>query len=538
VLVAVSLVASVGVAAAATYDGQLALPARRLAGATAALEVSLGQVTGTITLTVGVAGGSGAYALGGRQRGFRLTVTGTGSGGEKLRWKGRQRGGGLLDGPARVRAPGVRLRGKLTLIPRAAGATACDDYFRGEVMSRVLVPVCATCHVAGGTAGATRLQVATGDPAATQAATLLLIDQASPSASRLLQKPVGLLAHGGGSPLVAGGPEMQVLQGWVDRVAIGACNGTTTPGGGGGGGDPGALLYVEHCASCHGTDALGVGGRPRLRCNRDVAEAVRMGREGATPETTMPPFPRLTDADIGLVQGFLDGLCPPATATGADLFAGNCATCHGSDARGDSAPDVHCGRSIANTVRNGLVGVFGKMPAMLRITDPEIQRIQDHLLTLCPLGTASGAELFASNCAGCHGTDGEGATTRPDIRCAAPSRVADAVRDGRGFTFPVMPSFGTHVLTDAELASVRGYLAQRCSGTGAALYASNCATCHGPTGGGGQNANQVAGPGIRCASTGDVFDAVVDGTGGMPAIADLTTPQINLIVSFVRAGCP
>jgi mono/diheme cytochrome c family protein len=531
VLLAWAAVAT-GAAAATMYDGRAQLPKGKLAGASAALDLVPGAVAGTLSLTMSDPRASGAYGVTGSLRGIRLVLNGTSATGGRLRWKGRQRAAGTLDGPFRVKAPGVRVRGKLTLVARGAGSTACDDYFRGQVMTQVLVPICAQCHVAGGLAAGTRLQVAPDDPVATEAATRLVIDQADPPSSLLLRKPTGLVGHGGGVKLSAGSAELAVLQGWVDRVTTGACNGTTVPGGGGGG-DPGAQLYLDNCASCHGTDTLGVGGRPLLRCNRDVAESVRMGRDGPTPETTMPPFPALTDADIALIQGYLDGLCPATTATGADLFAGNCAFCHGSDARGASGPDVHCARAIGDMVRNGVVGVFGKMDAMLHMTDPEIRRIQDHLLTLCPIGSAGGPALYASNCAGCHGASGAGAGTRPDIRCAAPSRVNDAVRDGRGITFPVMPSYGTDVLTGAELAGVRAFIAASCPGTPAALYAGNCSTCHGPTGSGGESANQLKGPNIRCKSLGDVTDAVVDGSGGMPAIPDLTSPQISAITTFL-----
>jgi mono/diheme cytochrome c family protein len=367
-----------------------------------------------------------------------------------------------------------------------------------------------------------------------------LIEVSDPPASVLLQKPVGDLGHGGGPQLVRGGAEVQILEQWVELVTRQGCGGNGGPGGGGGGGggSPGATLYGAQCASCHGTDARGVGGRPRILCNRDVSAAVKSGRPGPTAETTMPPFPRLTDADIALIQGHLDALCPAATASGADLFAGNCASCHGTDARGKTGPDVHCARSIGDAVRNGVRGVFGSMRALMRVTDPEIARIQSHLLALCPLGSATGAELYTSNCAGCHGTTAEGdADRRPNIRCTVPSRIGNAVRKGRGFSFPVMPSFPSASLTDPELASIVGFANGFCSGQPAALYASNCATCHGPTGTGGENANEVRGPNIRCASSSDIFDAVVDGYGGMPAFNDMTNAQINAIVTFLRSGC-
>jgi mono/diheme cytochrome c family protein len=96
-----------------------------------------------------------------------------------------------------------------------------------------------------------------------------------------------------------------------------------------------------------------------------------------------------------------------------------------------------------------------------------------------------------------------------------------------------MPSF-TSVLTDTEEARIQSFLAPQCSNQGSALFASNCATCHGTTGQGGRNADGIAGPTIRGADAPEVFDAVVDGYGGMPAIPDLSTAQINAIIGFLN----
>jgi mono/diheme cytochrome c family protein len=316
-----------------------------------------------------------------------------------------------------------------------------------------------------------------------------------------------------------------------------AAPGGGTPGGGGGG--AGAVLYGEKCAACHGAEARGGNGFPAVRCNRDIQDAVKRGRTPPGGGVAMPAFLRMTDAEIGLIQGFLGELCPAPTASGADLFAGNCTGCHGADARGRTAPSIRCARSIGDAVRNGIRGPLGYMAPLMRLTDPEIQRIQDHLLDLCPVGSATAAELFGSNCAACHGVAAAGdGDRRPRISCTVPSRLTHAVRRGRGFAFPVMPSWGPATLDDAELAGIIAYTRSFCSGQAADLFASNCATCHGATATGGRNADEVAGPSIRCASSGDVFDAVVDGYGGMPALSDMPTPQINAIVTFLRAGCP
>jgi mono/diheme cytochrome c family protein len=520
-------------AGAATYDGSAQLHGGEQGSVTGTLDVTGTRLAGTLSLTVQDARAAANYHLAGKLRRKRFLLSGTSDAGNRLRWQGMQRGSGFT-GKFRLRGVGLRMRGMLVVGARAPRSTACDDVFRTEVMGRVLVPICATCHRSGGAADGTRLRVTADDAAATEATVAALIDASDPAASLLLRKPVGDLGHGGGAQLARDGAEIAVLRNWVDLVAQGQC-GENAPAPDPN--DPGAVLYANDCASCHGTQARGVGARPAIRCNRDVSDAVKQGRDGPTADTTMRPFPLLRDADIALIQGFLDGLCPSASATGADLFAGNCASCHGADALGGSGPSVRCSRNVHFAVENGVVGAFpGYMLPLLALSDPEIQKIQGHLSGLCTPAAATGAELFGANCAACHGIAGEGNGTRPDVRCTVPSRLHSALYYGRGFPVTVMPSF-TPVLSAAEESRIASLLSPQCTNQGGALFASNCATCHGTNGQGGRNADGLAGPAIRCASSSDVFDAVVDGKGGMPAIADLTTGQINAIVTYLRTGC-
>src|SRR5262249_28437172 len=184
-------------------------------------------------------------------------------------------------------------------------------------------------------------------------------------------------------------------------------------------------------STCHGATAaggrngLGVAG-PDIRCSRAIAEPVTSGQG-----TDMPAFPRLTPGDVTSLQQFLtDTLCPANGATGADLYASNCASCHGADANGvDGTPGIRCNRSIHDVVLSGRTGPSGTMPAFA-MTDGEIGLVQAYLVGLCPVGGAGGADLFASNCASCHGFGAAGTDTAPNVRCA--TRVADAMHEGRG----------------------------------------------------------------------------------------------------------
>lgn len=73
---------------------------------------------------------------------------------------------------------------------------------------------------------------------------------------------------------------------------------------------------------------------------------------------------------------------------------------------------------------------------------------------------------------------------------------------------------------------------------GASLYATRCASCHGPDGGGGFG--PALGGGIvvqRYPDPADQTAVVVNGRGSMPSFADsLTEAQIAAVVEYTRTG--
>ena len=221
----------------------------------------------------------------------------------------------------------------------------------------------------------------------------------------------------------------------------------------------------------------------------------------------------------------------PPPGTGAALYADNCASCHGPDARGlDGRPDVHCSRSIHDSVRNGRTGPSGTMPAFSNLSDADIGKIQDFLVGLCPATSVTGAELWAGNCAVCHGADAGGAGVAPNVRCA--TRVADAITVGRAAAMPAIPA-----LQPVEIDRLVAWLDGECTAhgrTGADLYAGNCSTCHGATAHGGRNALGVPGSDIACTESGDFQEKVSSGGDGMPAFPALTPGDVSAIVDWVR----
>lgn len=127
----------------------------------------------------------------------------------------------------------------------------------------------------------------------------------------------------------------------------------------------GRMLFGDNCAACHGREAKGGKGFPNLTgpswlwggTPEAIAETIRVGINSAHPETRtaqMPAFGRdgmLQRADIDNVVAYVRSLShpreapPPAdkVAAGQDVFAANCAACHGDNAKGNpemGAPDL------------------------------------------------------------------------------------------------------------------------------------------------------------------------------------------------------
>jgi mono/diheme cytochrome c family protein len=136
----------------------------------------------------------------------------------------------------------------------------------------------------------------------------------------------------------------------------------------------------------------------------------------------------------------------------------------------------------------------------------------------CSAVASAPQTAYAANCAGCHGVDGSGLSGRQDIRCAVRSLVIDAVRRGRGSG--AMPPFDASGMPAATLDEIVGELRTLCSGRAKDLYASNCASCHGSTAGGGRNVDGVFGPNIRCGGE-DLGSALADGADRMPPFPEL-----------------
>ncbi|MCC8938312.1 cytochrome-c oxidase, cbb3-type subunit III [Bradyrhizobium sp. Arg68] len=127
----------------------------------------------------------------------------------------------------------------------------------------------------------------------------------------------------------------------------------------------GRPLFGDNCAACHGRDAKGGPGFPNLTTSSwlwggkpdDVFNTIRVGINAAHKDThvsQMPAFGRdamLPRGDVLKAATFVYSLSnpgaksldPATVAAGKKIFADNCASCHGDNAKGNvelGAPDL------------------------------------------------------------------------------------------------------------------------------------------------------------------------------------------------------
>ena len=272
--------------------------------------------------------------------------------------------------------------------------------------------------------------------------------------------------------------------------------------------------------------------------------------QSIVPDSVMPAFPWL-----------FDGRPDRPTAAAADLLA---------YLRSLGRARANDGRRVTDDTRDS-----GMDPAMLmQITNlcaapfinPQQARIDDALPALGKQTTsgdalhAGGSTLFAQNCAGCHGANGDGhgpaavgLTPKPTnlrLHRYSTDGLAQALWNGvagsampawRDFPVADLASLTTYVQTlhvtgDTEAPSSAPILAR-----GAVVYASYCLACHGVQGDGKGPAARVYLPRPANFTTVQpdtarivqVLNEGIPGTG-MPAWPDLAPLDRQAVTAFVR----
>ncbi|HWW48422.1 MAG TPA: cytochrome-c oxidase, cbb3-type subunit III [Xanthobacteraceae bacterium] len=164
----------------------------------------------------------------------------------------------------------------------------------------------------------------------------------------------------------------------------------------------GRAAFNENCAACHGVGAGGqLGQFPSLVDDdwlwggkiTDIYQTIRFGiRSGhsETRDSTMPAFAEMLSAqDIDAVSRFVLALSDPSLAQtreampGAEIFAGNCASCHGAAGEGNrefGAPRLNdaiwlYGGTVESIKRQVAKPRMGVMPAFSTKLDDETVRM-------------------------------------------------------------------------------------------------------------------------------------------------------------------
>jgi ubiquinol-cytochrome c reductase cytochrome c subunit len=176
-------------------------------------------------------------------------------------------------------------------------------------------------------------------------------------------------------------------------------------------------------------------------------------------------------------------------ALGAELFRQNCAACHGQNAQGGSAygGSLQGASGISGIVRNG----SGGMPGFSGLSTSDIAAIEGWLQSFVNAADPSTPQdVYAMECASCHGATGEGTARGPQIRNPVPSFAAWVVRNGRGD----MPDFDTNLVSAEELDRIFSWLGSFPKPTdGAGLFQRFCGSCHGGGGGVAEEAGELRG---------------------------------------------
>ncbi len=317
----------------------------------------------------------------------------------------------------------------------------------------------------------------------------------------------------------------------------------------------GQRLFAINCAGCHGRGVSFTGDENQLR--------TLIGEGGQHLE--MPAWRNtLTESDLETLAAYVVNAAE--APAGATLFGQRCSACHGEVV--PTAPDKDSARKI---IAGG--GAHVTMPVWGKVLTPEqLEALVSYTLAASKgSGAEAGAQLFADNCADCHGQFGEGGlnpTRAGDIIAPISSAEFLKTRDDvtlRAIISQGQPNFGMSPfgasyggpLGDDEIDAIVTFMrsweanppvelppevsAGQAALNGSEIFASVCARCHGAQGEGGLGP-ALRDPAIQAKYNDQgLFEAIDQGHEATPMIAwgeILTSDQIQQLVRFVRALPP
>ena len=154
----------------------------------------------------------------------------------------------------------------------------------------------------------------------------------------------------------------------------------------------GQRLFEINCSGCHGVGVTFTGSESQLR------DLISKGGQ----HLTMPAWQgTLSEDDLDTLAAYVTN--PTASPAGKTLFGQHCSACHADKV--PSAPDMVSARKmISGGGAHVTMPVWGKI-----LTAEQLDALVQYTLAAGKAnGTQAGAQLFADNCAACHGQFGQG----------------------------------------------------------------------------------------------------------------------------------
>lgn len=162
--------------------------------------------------------------------------------------------------------------------------------------------------------------------------------------------------------------------------------------------DMGESVFLAECKVCHGLQADGIDGKAanlNVRLEESVVKhAIINGVNNHLLGTEMPMPDRhglfnantgemITDAEIALVSKYVaNGM----RGTGADVFEGVCASCHGADGKGMDyvAPNIAAftPELVVNVLNHGKKGPIGAMPKFDKLNDKQKEAVGAYITSI------------------------------------------------------------------------------------------------------------------------------------------------------------
>ncbi len=368
----------------------------------------------------------------------------------------------------------------------------------------------------------------------------------------------------------------------------------------------GRALYRSRCRSCHGRHGEGgigvaLNSPSFLAVASDdfVARTIVHGRAN----TAMPSWKQLTAEQVSDLLAFIRTWekTPPdkkpvlarlasgnphrrSISIGRKLYRANCATCHGTKGEGGIGPSLNNEAFLPIIDDEYLYDaiVLGRpgtaMPAWKHLAADDLVDLINYMRSwnqqkrqeLEPYTAGGdwdrGHLLYRGICSACHGTYAEGATgpqlnnpvflasasdamVRHWIRFGKPGTEMRAFAKGKQGMAELTESQIEDIVTFLRRLQMEGRTVSARPGIGiisrgAEIYASMCASCHGPNGE-GVTGSALSNPDfLRAASDGFLQSTIVlgrDGTKmrpmgrGMQGNVDLYPEDVNNLVAFIRS---